>query len=265
MIRTALLAVFALSCAWANTASADIITDIQLSDLEGDGTFLTDTGIVGDFTDSGFGASRDFTYEVTGLDLAGDGTANDTILFGLNFTAASSVAGAGVALTSAGQSEAAFGVGPDSANDGGNSDINEIGDNDGATESLTLTTVDPIVTLGDGQILDSFTFNGFGGNVETFFVSAGAGGDANNTLVGATVGGVAALPGSGNGSVIQFDDPTSDTIVFNSDPSATTNTGFYVGNFSANYTFDVAAVPEPSSVALLGLGSVLLIGRRRRS
>ena len=172
MIRTKLLASLAMTCFLVSSASADIITDINLTNLEGDASFATDMGTAGAITDTGFGTSRTFTYEVTGLDLAGDGTTNDSVIFSLNLGSTSGVAGAGVAVTNAGNAEASFGVGTNP--NFGNFDVNEID----AGETLTLTSLAPVVTLGDGQTLLSSTFNGFTG-LESFFVN----GDANNNTL----------------------------------------------------------------------------------
>ena len=233
--------------AFVITNSASAVT-VVVGLSEGDASFNSIPGTPGAFTDSGFGASRTFTYEVNDLDLAADGSANDTAVFSLNFTSTSGVAGAGVAVTNTGNAEASFGVGPNP--NFGNFDVNEI---DGG-ETLTVSALIPIVTLGDGQVLNSAVFNGFL-DLETFFVNA----DPNNTLMGATVGGNASLPGSANGSSISFDALSTGPITFGGDP---TGNGFYVGNFSQSYTFDV--VPEPTSAVLLGFAAVGMVARRRR-
>ena len=246
------------ACLLAGTASAGVVTDIVLTDTEGDaanmGTigFITSLGNAVGVSDSGFNTSRTFTYTVTGLDLAGDNTANDSVVFGSQFTSTSTVMGAGVAVTNAGNSNGAFGVGPNGAF--GNFDVNEI---DGG-ESLTLTSLAPVITLGDGQTVMNVTFNGFQG-LETFFVNA----DPNNTLTGATVDGNASLPGSANGATFAFDTPfPTGPITFGGDP---TGNGFYVGDFSQSFTIEVAqAIPEPSSIALFGFGGLALVSRRKR-
>ena len=230
------------------------MTNVILSLTEGDDSFATNLGTAGAFTDSGFAAIRTFSYQVDDLDLANDGTANDSVVFSINFTSTSTVANAGVAVTNAGNAEASIGVGPNAAF--GNFDVNEID----ANETLTLTSLAPVVTLGDGQTLNSATFNGFL-DLETFFVN----GDLANTLTGATVGGNASLPGSGNGSFISFDALSTGPITFGGDPDSDGTggaDGFYVGNFSQNFTFDV--VPEPTSAVLLGFAAIGLLGRRKR-
>ena len=107
----------------------------------------------------------------------------------------------------------------------------------------------------------SVTFNGFE-DLETFFVNN----DLTNSLVGATVGGNASLPGSANGSSISFDALSPGPITFNGSTGVgEPGDGFYVGNFSQSYTFEVQSIPEPGSMALLSLGGILFMGRRKRA
>ena len=101
------------------------------------------------------------------------------------------------------------------------------------------------------------TFNGFIG-LESFFVD----GDDNNTLTGATINGLARLPGSANGQVETFDSLSASSFTIS---NGAPGNGFLVGNLGLDFTIDVVqTVPEPNSLALLGIGALLFTFKRRR-
>ena len=229
-------------------ASGSIVTNFQLTNAEGDNTFVGSSGSSGAFTDSGVGATRTFTYQVTGLDLTGDSTANDIATFTMIVTGNNNVV-----LSGDGNAENSFGVSV--AGVDGNFQTNEIDPG----ESITFAAGGTNVSFGDPTSdVANVTFNGFIG-LESFFVD----GDDNHTLTGATINMLARLPGSGStGEVETFDSLSASSFTLN---NGAPGNGFLVGNLGLDFTIDVVrTVPAPNSLALLGIGALLFTFKRRR-
>ena len=124
---------------------------------------------------------------------------------------------------------------------------------------LNATTTTPGVTL----TLNSAVFNGYNWRF--------SGGDNGETVNANWAGGVETAPGSGlftntGGSNDRANfvdpDPTSFTI---SGGTAGSANGFGVDSLTATFDLTATAIPEPSSLGLLGLGGIAAFSRRRRS
>jgi len=189
----------------------------------------------------------DVTYQITNYDYFGDGTANDSITVTLNISGTSSASDQFLRPGGGGNG---FGIGAS----GATAAATQLQDDDGDT--MTFTFVSLSATWGSGQT-DIATWNGFTGttvvamaNGESFDLS----GDTDSANYG----------GSGdNGNVVDVPVDTVDGI---NDQMVIDNIVTTNGILPRDLIFeiDVAAVPEPSSTALLGLGGLAFILRRRK-
>jgi len=196
-------------------------------------------------TDGAFGAiTSTIDYQITDLDLAHDGTANDTFNFSLVFTASEG----SFVETDQGTTVGIAGNGSNTIS--------------AASETITFTTTGASVDFGDstGSLAGSgITFKGFNevtlaklSATEGYVLSGGT--SADGTITGT--------------AVTAFDPITSFTLGGLDDEPGTTNTNnrFNLKNVDLKYNIRAGheAVPEPSSVALLGLGGLALLLRRRK-
>ncbi len=166
-------------------------------------------------------------FTVSALDLAGDGSANDTV------TATISIMGNTDNVRSGGTGDIGFGI-----HGGVNTRLD-------AGEILTFTVSSLSATFGSGQT-DGVQFDGFSGLT---MLSGGSG----NMF---TINGGAAETGSAAKTFAANTTLTVETTV-----NGTGNTP-RVSDIVAN--FSSVPVPEPSSTALLGLGGLSLLLRRRK-
>lgn len=195
----------------------------------------------------GGGSPANLTYIVSGLTLDGVGTADDAFSFTVTLSGAGATASSGI-------SGFGFGTNPGQTQWGVNS-ASGVTDKgrllDHAGESMTVSLVSSSVTLGGGETgweIASQGLTGFfaGQDVASVFDLAGTSADAT---------------GISGGADITFDAVNSFTATYNT--AANGLEGIGIGGIDA--TFDIQAIPEPTSTALLGLGGLALILRRRRS
>jgi len=207
------------------------VTSINFTEVDGD-TGAADKGTFTVTTAASNGATSVAQFTVSDLDLTGDGSANDSFTFETIVTASGD---AGTVQVNAGD----YGH-----NGNGNNQINGIG------ELLTYNVQNTAVSFGDNNAsLDSIDFNGFtaiwldrAGNSEGFiytddgtqYLASGQKTLAAADLDGFTVSGI------------------------------DTNANNRVRIGGADFSYTITAVPEPSSAALLGLGGIALILRRRK-
>ena len=237
-----LFAVAVFATAFASVASADEVT-ITALDLRSGGVFGHPDGSAANI-DTGGGdgiASMDVTY--TNLDFDGDGSANDTVTFTVQWTSPDT----GMRL---------FGQGADE----GFGDLGE-------------TTVSILNVMGSTTDSgDSIVFDGFLG-VGTASGSGSSSAPANSNRA-IDVNGITSnldFQGAGNGFVF-----TQDQIDFGSLASTivTSNQGvadagragagsLVLRNYDLQFS-SVTAIPEPTSLAVVGLlGSLIAIRRRK--
>lgn len=127
-----------------------------------------------------------------------------------------------------------------------------------ASESLILGFVSGSTTLGAGATeIGTFSFKGF--NQVTFSSFDVDGGEDDIATIQFGSGPVTNLTSSSNSFGADAGDVTIGYL-----SGDATNDGFKLDTFRARVEVDSAAVPEPSSVALLGLGGLALILRRRK-
>lgn len=243
---TKLVALVITACVAVPAANADIIGNFEQLNfdspgLPGNGQFDLPATITADTSNLYGGAAGTLVFNLSGLDVTGDSTANDSASLTFDVTAA----GGNIADT--GSTGLQIGITGNGA--AGLSDPSEL---------LTISFGSGSVTLGDagtGAAVNFIGFrnlglNGFGAG-ETLTISGG-------TSIDGTFTGSDQSPfDSGNalGNVSSF------TI----NAGATDN--FSLDRFGARIEFQgtAAAVPEPSSVLLLSAGCLGLAIQRRRN
>jgi len=221
-----------------NVSDADFDPNIGAFGTTDLGTFARDQNVV-----DGPGPQT-FQHTVSGLTIDDDGTANDSVQ--ITFTAtASSTINSGVDNSNQGFFSVGswLGAGQWTRMDFTDITVNVSGGGFSAAEFLGFTNLQVQLSnggeTGDDGSTDEFTING-----TTYAHDAGdfAGGSdfaiANDDFILLT--GVEVATGAG------------------------TTSGTY-RHFDLNYQFSATAVPEPSSTALLGLGGLALMLRRKRS
>lgn len=244
IISVLILAVFAVP----GSATADIIgnfdgLDFDSPNLPGNGQFDAPATITADVSGLYGGTTGTITFNLSGLNITGDSTANDTASVVLNVTSV----GGNIADTEAGGSQ----IGISGSGAGGLSDPSEL---------LTFSYASGSVTLGDpgtGAAVNFIGFrnvalNGFGATSEIAVISGG-------TLID---GSFAATDQSPFNSGNAFGNVSSFTI-----NAGTGTDNFAIERIGARIEFlgTATAVPEPSSIALLAFGAAGLVLRRRRT
>ncbi|GAA5496225.1 hypothetical protein Rhal01_02407 [Rubritalea halochordaticola] len=227
-------------------ANAAVITTVstELSALGGSNTqtqVLDPAGATiaitqGSTTDGG--ADQTLIFTVSGLTLDSFGAGDDSLVINLQLSATSSLD----TVSGIGRSFEAWGV---------NNSLIDVG------ETLTFSMGTAQVNLGAGttDIVESVVFNGFTGfdllNVgagETFDITGTDNSDATGVSISQNQG---YLLGGG-------EQEQSFTYV------ASGTGGMRIYEVTNSFTVTTTAVPEPSSVALLGFGGLALVMRRRR-
>ncbi|MEM6257205.1 MAG: PEP-CTERM sorting domain-containing protein [Planctomycetota bacterium] len=232
LFKTAsLVAVLAVVSTSAQAATVNLTgLDINLQFNANGGNFTDVTAPLG-------ATSATHEFVVTDLDIAGDSTANDTVTFTYDVTATGGV----VDLVSG----TLFAYGVNGAADPTDNEIDP-------GEALTFDNLSASVVFGDPTTdvlqIDSATFTGFTWR----FI----GGDVGETIDVAIDGGLFTQPNGGGGVASTFDTPTSAFTV----GGAPSGNGFGIDTIAA--TFELSAVPEPSSLALLVLGGLAMVRHR---
>ena len=178
------------------------------------------------------------TYDISGLDIIGDSTANDTAQITLLIASNS---GDLNLKGGTGSNPGYFGI-----------DGNGAGGISSTSEQITFEFVSGVATLGDGG---TATVDFLGFNQARF---DGLGADGENAVLGGT---------DMDGSIVS-NTVFSNTSSFSVSSGANSVTGLDDGNFRtayrARFRFQGTAVPEPSSALLLGVATLGLVLRRRR-
>ena len=194
------------------------------------GTLSLSTGVLSNTNNATLG------YTVTGLDLDGIGGNNDEV--DINFLVSSSSGNINTRPLSGG-------TGPELATtDGANGSwLN------GDSSNLEITFSDITANLNGGSNNGWAEFNGFYELNLSNWTSAGEEVNINGVLNTFDGGDTNPFAISGN------------TLAIDLEPDGESTTQFRLRNWS----FSFSAVPEPSSTALLGLGGLALMLRRKRS
>lgn len=233
-------------CAGIQTATADIIgnfdgLDFDTPSLPGNGQFDAPGTISADVSALYGGTTGSIVFNLSGLDITGDSTANDSASFTINVSAV------GGNLADTGNTGLQIGITGNGAS--GLSDPSEL---------LTFSFDSGSVTLGDPGIGGAVNFIGFRN-----IALNGFGDGEILTLSGGTD-----IDGSFTGS---DQSPFNSTDVFGNVSSFTVNAGNGTDNFGIErlgariqFLGTSAAVPEPSSLAMLSAIGVGFIIRRRR-
>lgn len=247
--RVLILSVLALAMSAApESLQAAIIgnfddLDFDSPSLPGNGQFDAPAMITVDTSNLYGGPVGTITFNLQGLNVTGDSSANDTASIVLN------VSSVGGDITDTGANGSQIGITGNNAS--GLSDPSEL---------LTFSFASGSVTLGDPGVGAAVNFigfrnvalNGFGDPSEVAVISGG-------TLIDGSFTGANQSPfNAGN--------------AFGNVPSFTINAGNASDNFGVErigarieFLGTATAVPEPSSAALLVVGAVGFILRRRRT
>ncbi|MGJ8726467.1 MAG: PEP-CTERM sorting domain-containing protein [Roseibacillus sp.] len=234
-----LAAVACLPCMQANAVTVVAVTDA------GTDSFATSVGTAGATTAGAQSTTQLVTYQISGLDLAEDMSANDTLTVSILISAT-----------------------------GGNviDDINAAGGEWGVTgwvdaeidpgEGLSFALDSFAVAFGDAPGAATITFDGFtglsswytgGGDVPTITGATIAPGTNGNTPKGGAI-----LHGNGGNATSNFD-ALAPSFSVDSDPTA--GNGYYLGHLDFQLT--ATPIPEPSAALLGGLGLLGLLRRRK--
>jgi hypothetical protein len=222
------------------SANAEVI--INLSELDTDSSFTTSLGTAGAVSNPLGSTSATHTFTVSGLDVAEDSTANDTVTFSYDVASV----GGNIAKITTYESYGVDGTADPAEN--------EIDPGEGLTfDNLTATIVFGDATT-DTLVVDNAAFTGF-------MTRWPGGGDVAGTSL-TTVDDIAiawdegAQDGGGN-----------DTYTFTSEQSdfkvvSSAGNGFGVDSIGATFTLSV--IPEPATLGLVAAfgGAVLFIRRR---
>ncbi|VGO16942.1 hypothetical protein PDESU_05535 [Pontiella desulfatans] len=236
-MKKTIVALIAVSGLLAS-ANAEII--VNLDSLDVNSSFGTSTGTVGAVSVPLGGTSATHSFTVSGLDVAEDSTANDTVTFYYDVTAIN-----GNIQNITGN---AFSIGVDGT---GDPTDHEIDPGEGLIfDNLTATVVFGDATT-DTLVINSAAFTYFG-------LRYPGGGDVYNvtTLAGEEITTSSTLDG-GSYDPYAFESPQSDFKVVSS-----AGGGFGVDTIQATFTLSV--IPEPATLGLVSAfgGAVLFIRRR---
>lgn len=237
--------VAALACAGSPTTHADIIGNFDALDfdspgLPGNGQFDAPATITADTSGLYGGAAGTLIFNLSGLNITGDASANDSATLTFNVSAV------GGNLADTGNTGSQIGITGNGAS--GLSDPSEL---------LTFSFGSGSVTLGDPGVGGAVNFigfrnlalNGFGSG-EVLTISGGT--DIDGTFTGSDQSPFNSTNVLGNVSTFTVNANASDN--------------FGVERIGARIEFlgTSTAVPEPSSVALLSVACVGLAFRRRQ-
>lgn len=198
------------------------------------------------------GTTGTIVYNLTGLDVTADGTANDTASFTINVSAADGTISTPT-FTGSGQ-----------VNIGIDSTVNGSNNLSGPLEILTFSYGSGSVVLGDGGTGAAIDFKGFRNVGLASFSDADAGvaGSGETAIIS---GGTAVDGTYSDGDASAFDTSAN---TFGNVSSFTVGAGdaadrFSVKGLGARIGFEGTPIPEPAS-GLLALGGLLCLGARRR-
>ncbi|MGD7654238.1 MAG: PEP-CTERM sorting domain-containing protein [Verrucomicrobiales bacterium] len=248
MKKKLLLAVGTLSLACVQAGAT--VTSLTLSQLDTNTQFGSSVGTAVSGSPGTLGLnSTTFYFTVNGLDLTGDATANDSVVFSFDITAS----GSDLVQNISGN---AYSFGVDGTGDPTDHEIDP-------GETLTFSDLGINVTLGDSNAgtvnLNSAAFTGFNWRY--------SGGDAGETVDAEWTDGTETAEGSGlwtntGGANARANFTTPQTAFTIAGGTAGSANGFGVDTIAAS--FEIEYIPEPSSFALLSLAGLGFLTRRRR-
>ncbi|MEM1109494.1 MAG: PEP-CTERM sorting domain-containing protein [Planctomycetota bacterium] len=207
-------------------AQAATIT-VEALDLRSTGVFGSADFVAGTIN-AGPGAPTDITVTVNNLDLDGDTTANDSVTFTVVYTAGA-------------DNQRLF-------NQGADTGFGNVTDLTVSVTGVTGTTTD----LGQAIVFDGFTGAAAG---------AGSGGALDSTvdINGTTIDLISASTGAFQFITAGTDFAPTATVLFD---NSVNNAGGSI--VARNFDLQFSAIPEPGSFALLGLGGLAMLARRRK-
>jgi len=230
-MRTFAFTIIFSICLLSSNVNGDLVTNFTLNgDAAGAASTVGATFSIVESSAIG-NSSGTITYLVSDLDIAGDGTANDTSTLVFNFAQAG-----GTSINTGGTNVGSLGVSGNGA-----------GTVNAGSETFTFGFTSGTATLGDGgSVTTSFLgfnrvrFDQLNSATESAVLS---GTDMDGSVTGTTVFGT-----------------TSAFAVGGVDGST-----FRVRDFRARMNYSVSPVPEPSSFGMLALATGFLVRRHRRS